>query len=395
MKPPSGTQDFFPEVCRKREYLRESLRRIFLSRGFSPLETPSIEHWSTLAAKFGSDAEPLIFRILKRGAQLERALEKGEDLADMGLRYDLTVPFARVAASSNLPRFFRRFLIGKVWRADRPAAGRFREFTQCDLDILDAPSPLAEIELLGAILEVLKSLGIKDYSLRLNHRDFFRQVLGDRWSEEVLIVLDKMDKVGEVRTQGSLSELGVGSLLDELRTAEPPQELQEILRWVPSACFDPFLARGLSYYTGAIFELSVVSQGRSISFGGGGRYDDLISLFNPKAPRKAVGFSFGLERLMSLVQVADEPPPKALLCWFGVSTGSALQTLEKLRELQVQGSLEIWPEEGTSLGTQLRHANREGFTEVFILGPDEEQKSCITKKNLSTGQQTTLPLHQI
>ncbi len=332
-KPPSGMRDFLAADVVRRRHVLSVVQRVYESFGFVPLETPTIENLSTLLGKYGPEGDQLLYRILHRRDKLQRALG-GEsvtelDLSDEGLRYDLTVPLARVVANyRDLPAYYKRYAIQPVWRADRPAKGRFREFYQCDVDITGTKSLVADAEVCGAVALVLQQLGFTDFRIHCNHRELLRALVasaGIAPEQEglALIVLDKLDKVGADGVKKELAEKGIAlaeseAMLRILEDARQPgalerfassdgpfahgaRELRELLAAAahgPAAAhlvFDPTLARGLSYYTGPIFEISCA--GLAGSMGGGGRYDNLIGMFM-KQQVPAVGFSLGLERVL-------------------------------------------------------------------------------------------------
>src|SRR5256885_14914713 len=270
-KPPSGTRDFLPDDIRRREYVIGVVRNVYERYGFEPLETPAFENIETLLGKYGDEGNKLIFKILKRGEH------EASGEADLALRYDLTVPLARVVAQyqNELPKFFKRYQIQPVWRADRPAKGRFREFFQCDIDSIGSTSPVVEIEQLAAVSEVLSTLGFGDFKIRLNHRQELPALLaryfaidGDARQAEALITLDKLDKIGP---EGVADELEKRQLTTRAKALQglqdavghaAPDSLAHIMALAGGTAaaghvaFDPFLARGLAYYTGAIMEIS-------------------------------------------------------------------------------------------------------------------------------------------
>src|SRR5262245_44238361 len=302
-KPPGGTRDFLPGDIRRREYVIGVVRSVYERYGFEPLETPAFENIETLLGKYGEEGNKLIFKILKRGEH------EASGEADLALRYDLTVPLARVVAQyqSELPKFFKRYQIQPVWRADRPAKGRFREFFQCDIDSIESTSPMVEAEQLSAVNEVLTTLGFTDFTIQLNHRVLLTAMLDAAnvpaaLHGEALVSIDKFDKIGRDGVSRELVGRGVeaasvNACLDALedipsferlvsahekgRAAHASiDEMLSILAGTPAAShvsFVPRLARGLSYYTGAIMEISVPDLAGSL--GGGGRYDNLVGMF--------------------------------------------------------------------------------------------------------------------
>jgi histidyl-tRNA synthetase len=434
-KPPSGMRDFLPADIARRNYVVGIVREIYERYGFVPLETPSIENLEILLGKYGED-EKLIYRLLHRGEVLQRAIERhgadlgADQLSDLALRYDLTVPLARVVAQyGELPRYFKRYQIQPVWRADRPGKGRFREFYQCDVDITGTKSLVAEAEVCGAACEVLDRLGFADYVLEVNHRQLLRALIrtagiDTALESTALVAVDKLDKIGADGVATELQQRGIGktaadTLLELLAEAAAADDVVQALRARidddtgraaldqlvelssllqatpagPRARIVPGLARGLGYYTGAIFEISVPDLGSSIA--GGGRYDELVGMFGKQAI-PAVGLSLGLERI--LVVMAERgmyPPlrtgPEVLVCWRGVELRSVLETARVLRGQGLR--VEVFPEP-TKLGKQVQYADSPGVGASFaaIVGETELAERKITLKHLASGEQVTLPL---
>lgn len=433
-KPPSGMRDYLPEAVAKRRYVVGQMEIVFQRYGFQPLETPAVENLSTLLGKYGEEGDHLLFRLLHRGDKLTRALANeapdAADLAELGLRYDLTVPLARVVAQygHRLPRVFKRYQIQPVWRADRPAKGRFREFWQCDVDLTGTTSLLAEAEVMNAVSDALHGLGFSTFSVALNHRVILRsliQVAGVAPTLEgpVLIALDKLDKIGTDGVREELLLRGVSAesvqrllnmtepspdtdnagILASLRACLDQAEAQTILddfetllgmlRDAPAGPhirLTPPLARGLSYYTGAIFE--VVSNDFSGSLGGGGRYDNLVGMFrNKQVP--AVGFSLGLERILLLMNDRDmfpdlPPPVRVMTCILpDTPLQPALKLVSSLRAAGIP--VDVYPEQ-TKLKRQLADASIQRMSYVLIVGPDEIVRNAYTLKDLTSGKQQTL-----
>ncbi|HEY3580759.1 MAG TPA: histidine--tRNA ligase, partial [Pyrinomonadaceae bacterium] len=352
-QPARGMRDFLPEDVRKREYVIGVIKEVYERYGFEPLETPAVENIETLMGKYGEEGNQLIFKILKRG------VHESTGEADLALRYDLTVPLARVVAEyrDKLPKFFKRYQIQPVWRADRPARGRFREFYQCDVDVLGSRSTIVETEICAAACEVLTRLGFNDFSVRINHRKALTGILAvagvalDQ-HESALIALDKLDKIGREGVEKEFSARGINeiagsnllnlfSALTELEHAadiadqtkqavnkailgrivefvgdnelgaQGVAELQSILDFAAATGIadrlqiDPSLARGLSYYTGAIMEINVKDLAGSLA--GGGRYDNLVGMFlGHDVP--ACGLSLGLERILVVMSEKEMFP---------------------------------------------------------------------------------------
>jgi len=419
-------RDFLAADVARRRHVVGVVQRVYESFGFTPLETPTIENLSTLLGKYGPEGDQLLYRLLHRRERLVRALEKGAptelDLADEGLRYDLTVPLARVVANyRDLPAFYKRYQVQPVWRADRPAKGRFREFYQCDVDITGTKSLLADAEVCGAVAKVLVELGFDDFTIHLNHRELLRALvleagIAPELESTALIALDKLDKIGvdgvrKELTTRSFSDAAVDGLLGGLDAARADgylvaratnastaggaaaAQLLELLDLVgvgPAAkhvVFDPTLARGLSYYTGPIFEITVRDLAGSL--GGGGRYDNLIGMFQGKQV-PAVGFSLGLERILLVMEERGMFPPLAvgpqvMLCRFAdVPARDALRVAAVLRASGVR--VEVFPET-PALGKQLQYAANSGARFAAILGASELASGVVALKDLQSGEQ--------
>lgn len=343
--PPRGMRDFLPAEKARREHALSVIRGVFATHGFDEIETPVMEDSSRLHAGLGGDNEKLAFAVMKRGItpeDLAAAAASGDalSLADLGLRYDLTVPLARFYATHRaaLPPVFRAIQIAPVWRAERPQKGRYRQFVQCDIDIIGEPGHLAELELLTATVAALEALGLEGCRIRLNDRRILARILGS-WGmpeevrERALITIDKLDKIGPDGVAAELATLGVdrAGVADELRAlaaadwhladgvVPPPawldldayRDLIALRDAVPGTGidFDPTLVRGMGYYTGTIFEIAHPDFGYSL--GGGGRYDHMIGRFlGQEVP--ACGFSIGFERIVDLLAVRDEGRPRAV-----------------------------------------------------------------------------------
>ena len=316
-KPVNGMKDILPEEMAVRNYVMGMIRETYASFGFSSIETPAVEHIENLLSKQGGDNEKLIFKILKRGEKLHiaEATEEAE-VTDSGLRYDLTLPLSRYYAnhSSELPSPFKALQMGPVWRADRPQKGRYRQFTQCDIDILGEASPIAETELILATSTVISKLDFHNFTIRINDRRLLKDTAAAAgFSEEeydsVFIILDKMDKIGRDGVIAELTEKfdeeRATRYMDLFDKVEPAYDLPQIIENVTALkrgdfkiAFDPTLVRGMSYYTGPIFEISVDEFGSSV--GGGGRYDGMIGKFTGQ-PTPACGFSIGFERIIMIL----------------------------------------------------------------------------------------------
>src|SRR6266542_3213613 len=398
-------RDFLPADVRRREYVIGVIKEVYERYGFEPLETPAVENIETLMGKYGEEGNQLIFKILKRG------VHESTGEADLALRYDLTVPLARVVAEyrDKLPKFFKRYQIQPVWRADRPARGRFREFYQCDVDVLGSRSMIVEAELIAAAAEALTKLGFDDFKIRLNHRQALTGVLASAgiplgMHDAALVALDKLDKIGRDGVKKELFARGVVEKtadrlvefvgnneigargIDELRLI---LKLGEANGTASQIKVDPSLARGLSYYTGAIIEINV--KDLSGSLGGGGRYDSLVGMFlGQEVP--ACGFSLGLERII-VVMTEREMFPTALVAspadlmvtvW---SEDSITESIDLATELRREGlRVDLYPEPD-KLGKQFKYASARRIPFVIISGDDERTRGEVALKDMRSGEQ--------
>ncbi len=412
--PARGMRDFLPEDVRRRQYVIDIVRRIYERYGFEPLETPALENIDTLLGKYGEEGDKLLYKVLRRG---EGEASGGTDLA---LRYDLTVPLARVVADNRgkLPRFFKRYQIQPVWRADRPQRGRFREFYQCDVDAIGSTSPVVEVEMIAAVSEVLQTLGFRDFTVQLNHRALLTAMLdaagiGGPHHGDALIAIDKLDKIGRDGVVNDMIARGIASDAahraldaatdDRLEGGSAPAdnvaaivELCDATAAKGHVTFTPRLARGLSYYTGAIFEIAVPDLAGSL--GGGGRYDGLIGMFSGENI-PACGFSLGLERILVVmgeramfpasVQVSG---PDVLVTIFDAPlTADSLRLAAELRAANLR--IEVYPEalrNGKDLGKAFKYADARKARFVAVLGQDELSRGEVRIKDLQTGAQETV-----
>ncbi len=383
-KPVTGMKDILPREMRIRDYLIALIKETYSSFGFTPIETPAVENIANLSSKQGGENEKLIFKILKRGDKLDiaAAAESGDanELVDGGLRYDLTVPLVRFYSNNqaNLPVPFKALQIGSVWRADRPQKGRFRQFYQCDIDILGEPGNIAEIELILATTTTLSKIGFKDFKIHINERRMLKAMAAySGFAEEdydnVFIILDKMDKIGIDGVKSELAEAGyatdvidkytdlltnisgkasleaieylgntLGSFLEE-GTADSLREIIETVDEVKTGTFemlfDPTLVRGMSYYTGTIFEIEVPEFGSSV--GGGGRYDKMVGRFTGQ-DTPACGFSIGFERIVTILLdndyvIPDESEKIAFLVEKGITGRKLSDIISKATMLRSEG----------------------------------------------------------
>ena len=419
-QPARGTRDFLPDDVRRREYVVGIVRGVYERYGFEPIETPAFENIETLLGKYGEESNKLIFKILRRGEH------EASGEADLALRYDLTVPLARVVAQyqNELPRFFKRYQIQPVWRADRPARGRFREFYQCDIDTVGTTSQLVEVEQLAAVCEVLERLGFNDFVIRLNHRELLAALLRSAGippalHADALVAIDKMDKIGPSAVVSELAARGIpaaaaASCLDLFEAefpAVPKRRLEgdergrlaigeietigalvEESRAAGRIRIDLSLARGLLYYTGAIMEIAVPDLAGSL--GGGGRYDRLIGMFLGR-DLPACGFSLGLERIIVVMTERNMFPPDVVrsgvdalvTIWSHQTRHESLRLAGELRGAGLR--VDVYPE-ADKLGKQFKYASSRDVPFVTILGDDERGRGEIAVKDLRSGEQHTV-----
>ena len=387
-------RDFLPQEKLKREQLIGKVVQGYLARGFQQIETPVLEDLGRLTSGQGGDNEKLVFKVQKRGEEFEQALQAGDELADLGLRFDLTVPLTRYYASNHakLPRVFKAIQTGPVFRAERPQKGRYRQFIQCDIDIIGDASILAELELLSASLDALQSIGIPDATIRVNHRELLRENIAslgvaDSDSLSAMITIDKLDKVGSA---GVAKELGdkfgaevadrASSWLSTLAGAEVPEQLKSLWQGLGAKSarlrFDPTLVRGMGYYTGTIFEIE--HPGSSSSIGGGGRYDGMVGKWlGTEVP--AVGISLGIERIVDLVELEESGIEAVVLV---IDAGSESTALEIQQQLIAQGMrvrIELRPK---NLKVLLEQLAENGFNSFAIVGQGVTQASGLEFKPL-------------
>ncbi|MFB6611964.1 histidine--tRNA ligase [Agromyces sp. NPDC056379] len=414
--PPRGMRDFLPAEKARREHALGVIRGVYAAHGFDEIETPVMEDSSRLHAGLGGDNEKLAFAVMKRGLgadDLARAAASGDalSLADLGLRYDLTVPLARFYATHRaaLPPVFRSIQIAPVWRAERPQKGRYRQFVQCDIDIIGEEGALAELELLTATVAALDALGLSGCTIRLNDRRILAGILGswgvpDELRERALITIDKLDKIGTGGVAAELADLGivtgdadVAGELEALTTADwhladgvvpPPSwldgeayaELLALRAALPDAAieFDPTLVRGMGYYTGTIFEIAHPDYGYSL--GGGGRYDGMIGRFlGQEVP--ACGFSIGFERIVDLLAVRDEQRPRAVVLVYDAEVPSG-RLLALKQELVASGSRVRLERRVKNLRALLDRVTADGFDAFAPVGPETTDAASLAFREL-------------
>lgn len=435
-KPASGMRDFLAEDVLRRQFVIQRIVQAYRSHGFQPLETPAIERLDVLTSKYGTEGDQLMFKILMRADKLAQAdVNDIDTLSDLALHYDLTVPMARAYAANRhkLPRYYKRYQIQPVWRADRPQRGRFREFYQCDVDYVGTDSMVAEVEVISAMFSALENLEFGDVTVRLNDRRVLHALLNGAGVDaskqsNALAVLDRFDKIGADHVVSQLeSEAGLTAdaaqqlaTIFEPSTLAPHAYLQQIgasleaygqptdavdalgtlLRTIPQSkgitvAFDPGLVRGLSYYTGTIMEFG--SSGFSGSIAGGGRYDGLVATFlKEKIP--AVGGSLGLERLLVLMEERGMFPDLNNRCDVLIARmdDSALnENLALATAVRLAGrSCSVFPETG-KIARQLKYAEEIGARHVLIQGTRELRDGTVVVRSMSDGSQNTLPLGEV
>lgn len=379
-----GFRDFLPEEARKRQYVINTLKMVFQSYGFEPLETPTLEYEEVLTGKYGSETDKLLYRFEDNGGRR------------VAMRYDQTVPLARVVASyqNELPTPFKRYQIQSVFRAENTQKGRFREFLQCDIDTVGLTTPLADAEILAIIADSYEALGFKDFTILVNDRSLFSDL-----PTKAVIAIDKLKKVGEERVKKELQDLGVDpSKLDALTTSSIPETLQVIIESAKELGvdekrlqFEPTLARGLDYYTGIIIEVEVKDYAGG-SLGGGGRYDDLIGMFG-STKQPAVGFAFGFDRIIDAMNEQKLFPEvgntKVLVTVFSEKLQSkSIEVSYKLRSNGIP--TELYLDATAKMEKQLKYADKKNIEFALIIGSEEAEKGVITLKNLKTRRQQTL-----
>jgi histidyl-tRNA synthetase len=421
-EPPSGTRDFLAAEVRRRERAFASVRGAFERYGFEPLQTPAFERLEVLTGKYGDEGDKLIFKILRRGEH------EASGEADLALRYDLTVPLARVVAThgNRLPMPYKRYALGPVWRADRPGRGRFREFTQCDLDTVGSTSPLADAETLLAIHDGLVALGVDEFRFEINSRQALHGLLDayavpEALGGRVLITLDKLDKQTPDAVAAELVERGLGAdiaagLVADLAAEDTDRvrkqldgtergraglaEVDRLLALTGSLpagriAFTPRMVRGLDYYTGPIFEVS--APGFAGSVASGGRYDGLVaSLGGPDLP--ACGGSIGIERILSQHAAGDGTADDAAEAGLDVAVTVLAREAEPAllglaAELRAAG-LRVGLYLGSSgkIAKQLKWANDQRARHTVLLGPREFAENVVTVRDMESGEQRQLPL---
>ncbi|MEA3355565.1 MAG: histidine--tRNA ligase [Patescibacteria group bacterium] len=397
-----GFRDFLPEEKKRRDFVMDSIKKTFETFGFEPLETPTLEYSSLILGKYGTEADKLVYSFKDRGNR------------QIALKYDQTVPTARVLAQykDQLPKYFRRYQIQNVFRADKPQKGRYREFTQCDIDIFNTTSPIADAEIIACTYFVFKNLGFPNIILKINDRQILFNILKPYSTKTISVLsiiqtIDKLDKkpkpevIKELINKG-LPQKSANQALNNIQKAKITKNLKSIYNYsinlgVPkkNLQFSPSLARGLDYYTGMIFEV-IIPEYPIGSFGGGGRYDKLISqLGGPDIP--AVGIAYGFDRMveaatkLNLIK-STKSNKNVLVTQFPGYEEKSLNTACKLRKQNI--NTEVYPQ-SEDLAKQLKYANKKNIPFVIIIGPDEANKNLVTLKNLETRQQETISIEKV
>ena len=341
VNPPRGMRDLLPAEKQKREQLISLIRDTYAARGFQEIETPAVEAIDRLSSGQGGDNEKLVFKVLKRGEELEKAVTEGGELADLGLRFDLTVPLTRYFASNraSLPRVLKAIQVGSVWRAERPQKGRYRQFLQCDIDILGEPSELAELELISASLAALDAIGLSKATIRVNDRRLLKTQLDaagiNADQDRAMIAIDKLDKIGLAKVVEEIAESWGTESAQKVSAwlsadvSDWPEELAWVQKLGDDAVrlrYDPSLVRGMGYYTGAIFEIEY--PGAESSIGGGGRYDEMVGRW-AGTDTPAAGISLGIERIIELAEI-DANKGKSLVVLIEDDFAGAMSLQEEL-----------------------------------------------------------------
>ncbi len=394
-----GFRDFLPKEARKRQYVINTLKKVFESYGFEPLETPALEYEEVLLGKYGEEGDKLMYRFVDNGKR------------KVALRYDQTVPTARVVAQYGstgspqaIPMPFKRYQIQPVWRAENPQKGRFREFLQCDADIIGIDSVLADLETLKCVYTALEKLGFDDFSILVNSRKVF-ELFGA--NKKITNILDKEEKIGKDEVLKLLSQVmesdqKAEEFYQNIKNLQPekiPDRLKEILKKRNELNLFPafFLARGLDYYTDLIFEVKIPRyKGGSVC--GGGRYDNLIGLFaGQQIP--AVGFSFGFDRLMEAMGEQklfpeDLTTTRVLVTVFSKDfLNKSLEACSLLRANNI--NTELYLDDTAKIEKQLKYADQKNIPYVVIIGPEEAEKNVVTLRNMKTREQKQVPLENV
>ena len=399
-----GFRDFLPEQKRKRDYVTKKVIEIFERFGFEPLDTPTLEYASLLLGKYGNEADKLVYSFKDRGNR------------EVALRYDQTVPTARILSQYQqiLPKYFRRYEIQNVFRADKPQQGRYREFTQCDIDIFNSTSPIADAEILAATYFAFKNVGYPEIILLINHRAILFELLNPFVSDTLNVfsliqTIDKLEKIGSSGVSEELQKKGLSSenAKQAVSNVENARNTSDNLKSIIASAeklgipknalkFTPHLARGLDYYTGMIYEV-ILPGYTGGSCGGGGRYDKLIGqLGGVEVP--AVGIAFGFDRMVEAAEYFKVIPedilkqPVLVTIFEEGLLNNSLRLANNLRQKGLR--VEVFPEI-VKLDKQLKYANKKGIQNVLILGPEEVKSNTVKLKDMKTGEQTTETIENV
>ncbi len=442
---PQGTRDFAAATIYKRQYILHTIKAVFELYGFEPLETPALENLETLQGKYGEEGDKLIFKILNNGLNDPKNIDKAKEgfekllqgksttlLTERALKYDLTIPFARYVAMNanvlNMP--YKRYQMQQVWRADRPQHGRYREFTQCDADVVGSSSLINEIEFCHIYHNVFTKLGLKDYELKINNRKILAALAetagGTDKMIDITIAIDKLDKIGLPKVKEELKQRGlnekdietiekylliagnneekIASLKTLFSSSEIGNKGIEELNYVlthTKNChvqLDFTLARGLNYYTGIIFEATAGASVKMGSIGGGGRYDNLTGLFGVN-DITGVGISFGIDRIFDVLEELKLFPENvgnaAKVIFFNLGETEAHHSLELMHILRENNiACELYPEK-IKMDKQFKYADKKNIPYAIIIGEKEMAQNSCTIKNLKTGEQKEIPKNDL
>lgn len=442
---PQGTRDFSAETVRKRNYILSSIKKVFELYSFEPLETPAMENLETLMGKYGEEGDKLIFKILNNGINNEKNIEKSKagfqkllegksssDITERALKYDLTIPFARYVAMnhSKLTFPFRRYQVQPVWRADRPQRGRYREFTQCDADVVGSLSLFNEVELANIYHAVFIQLGVKNYTLKINSRKILAALAelcgGAGFMTDITIAIDKLDKIGLDKVKEELQQRGLSA--EQINTVEQylaisgsnEEKLASVTLLLGKSeigrqgiaevefvfnqtkninlSLDFTLARGLNYYTGIIFEVAAPAEVKMGSIGGGGRYDDLTGLFGvPGIP--GVGISFGVDRIYDVLEEMNLFPPdvqtSTVALFFNMGEKEAGVAFTVMQQLRSEGiACELY-HEAVKINKQFTYAEKKNIPNVIIIGSKETEEQACPVKHLASGKQEIIAFDKL
>lgn len=442
---PQGTRDFPAAVVRKRNYIFSIIKNVFETYSFEPLETPAMENLDTLMGKYGEEGDKLIFKILNNGISNEKNIEKSKsgfekllqgknssDITERALKYDLTIPFARYVAMNHTKLIFplRRYQVQPVWRADRPQKGRYREFTQCDADVVGSQSLLNEVELANIYHDVFIRLGIKEYELRINSRKILAALAelcgGVDKMTAITIAIDKLDKIGIEKVKEELQQRGLSNkqiktvesylsisgsndekllqiktIMGDIETGKQGiAEVEYVFNKTKNTnlSIDFTLARGLNYYTGIIFEVAAPKEVKMGSIGGGGRYDDLTGLFDVP-DITGVGISFGVDRIYDVLEEMNlfpgEVHSSTRALFFNMGEKESEFAFGIMQQLRNKGIACEMYHEAAKINKQFTYAEKKNIPIVIIIGSKEMEEGYCTVKNLALGKQEIIGIDKL